>query len=153
MTVSCDAPEGNDSRPEVRLLADASTRFLHDLVRGKRVTLTDEGRSRERYGRVLAYFHLDDRTLVNAEIISGAGPARGSAGPLDGVAHASPVPQHDRTQGAGRALPSDIGHSKRREIRGDERLSLLTGGTTSTGGLVPRTSTDTGPYCVGVAHS
>ena len=60
--------ERDDPRPEVRVLADASRRLLRDLLQGKRVTLTDEGRLRDRCGRILAYIHPDDGTFVNAKI-------------------------------------------------------------------------------------
>jgi len=67
--IGVDAPEVNDPREEVQRVARESSAFLRRLAAGQVVRIEYEQRSRDRYGRLLAYLYLKDGRCVNAEII------------------------------------------------------------------------------------
>ncbi|MFZ2338815.1 MAG: thermonuclease family protein [Bacteroidales bacterium] len=65
-----DAPETRNSRNRVKAaFGDESTRYLIDLIAGKRVRLEYDIDTLDRYGRTLAYVYLEDGTFVNASVV------------------------------------------------------------------------------------
>ena len=65
-----DAPETRNSRNKVKTaFGDESTRYLTDLIAGKRVSLEYDIDTLDRYGRTLAYVYLEDGTFVNASMV------------------------------------------------------------------------------------
>ena len=69
--IGVDTPESVHPNKPVEHFGKESSAFLRRLATGRRVVLRDdpEARNRDRYGRLLRYVFLEDRTLVNAEII------------------------------------------------------------------------------------
>ncbi|MFH1799417.1 MAG: thermonuclease family protein [Candidatus Omnitrophota bacterium] len=59
---------GQDSKEIIRMGKEAAA-FTRKLVQGKNVTLEFDVRKRDKYGRLLAYVYLEDKTFVNAEIM------------------------------------------------------------------------------------
>ena len=65
-----DAPETRNSRNKVKTaFGDESTRYLTDLIAGKRVRLEYDIDTLDQYGRTLAYVYLEDGTFVNASMV------------------------------------------------------------------------------------
>lgn len=65
-----DAPETRNSRNKVKdAFGDKSTRYLTDLIAGKRVRLEYDIDTLDQYGRTLAYVYLGDGTFVNASMV------------------------------------------------------------------------------------
>lgn len=62
--IGMDTPEMSPREP----WAEEATAANRELVEGEMVTLTLDVERRDRYGRLLAYVHVDD-TFVNAELV------------------------------------------------------------------------------------
>ena len=67
--IGVDAPESKHPRKAVQRFGRESAAFLTRLVEGRTVTIEYDQRTRDRWGRVLAYLRLRDGRSVNAEII------------------------------------------------------------------------------------
>ena len=67
--IGIDTPEMNDSRPDVRALAEEATLVNKNLVDGKVVELEKDVSETDRYGRLLRYVYVGD-TFVNAELVA-----------------------------------------------------------------------------------
>lgn len=80
--IGIDTPEMHDSdklyRDSARTKQDTETikelgirayKFTKSLIEGKRVSLEFDVEKYDRYGRLLAYVYLKDKTFVNAKII------------------------------------------------------------------------------------
>lgn len=68
--IGIDSPEPRSvyGRPPEPFGTEAS-QVMEDLIRGHRVRLEYDLDPYDRYGRTLAYVHLDDGTFVNAEMV------------------------------------------------------------------------------------
>lgn len=65
-----DTPETAQSRREAMYFGPEASAFTKSLVEGRRVRLVLTGRSRDKYGRLLAYVYLADRDLMlNEELL------------------------------------------------------------------------------------
>ena len=67
--IGVDTPESVDPRRPVEFFGKEASAFTKRLVEGKPVRLEYDWERTDRYGRTLAYVHLQDGTFVNAEII------------------------------------------------------------------------------------
>ena len=67
--IGIDTPEMNDSRPDVRALAEEATLVNKNLVDGKVVELEKDVSETDRYVRLLRYVYVGD-TFVNAELVA-----------------------------------------------------------------------------------
>lgn len=67
--IGMDTPEMNDSRPDVRALAEEATLVNKNLVDGKVVELEKDVSETDRYGRLLRYVYVGD-VFVNAELVA-----------------------------------------------------------------------------------
>lgn len=67
--IGVDTPESVDPRRPVERFGQEASAFLRRIAEGKRVRLAFDQERKDRYGRTLAYVHLEDGTLVNGEII------------------------------------------------------------------------------------
>jgi micrococcal nuclease len=67
--IGVDTPESVDRRRPVEYYGKEASAFTRRLAEGKRVRLAFDQQRKDRYGRTLAYVHLEDGTLLNAEII------------------------------------------------------------------------------------
>ena len=66
-----DAPESVDPRKPVEHFGPEAAVFVRDAVAGKPVTLRlDAARTRDKYGRLLAYVILADGTNLNEQIVA-----------------------------------------------------------------------------------
>lgn len=66
--IGIDAPELNDKRPELRILAEAAAIYNRELVEGKTVRLERDMSESDKYRRLLRYVYVDD-VFVNAELV------------------------------------------------------------------------------------
>ncbi|MFC1577193.1 thermonuclease family protein [Candidatus Omnitrophota bacterium] len=64
-----NSPDITHNSEAIRNLAERSLAFTKKMCAGKRVRLEFDGRSVDKFGRVLAYVYLEDGTFLNAEII------------------------------------------------------------------------------------
>lgn len=67
--IGVDTPETVDPRRPVERFGREASAFTKRLLEGRRVRLEYDRERTDRYGRTLAYVHLPDGTLANAEII------------------------------------------------------------------------------------
>ncbi len=67
--IGVDTPETVDPRRPVEFFGREASAFTKRMLDGKRVRLEYDWERTDKYGRTLAYVHLPDGTLVNAEII------------------------------------------------------------------------------------
>jgi micrococcal nuclease len=67
--IGIDTPEMNDSRPDIRALADEATLVNKNLVDGKVVELEKDVSETDRYGRLLRYVFVGD-VFVNAKLVA-----------------------------------------------------------------------------------
>jgi micrococcal nuclease len=67
--IGVDTPEKDDRRDDVRQLARQATSFTRQRVAGRRVRLEYDQTRHDRYGRTLAYVHVEGGSMLNAEII------------------------------------------------------------------------------------
>jgi len=67
--IGIDAPEPDDSRETVQILAENSYKFVKSTVEGKRVRLEYDQNRTDVYDRTLAYVFLEDGVFLNALII------------------------------------------------------------------------------------
>jgi micrococcal nuclease len=67
--IGVDTPESVDPRRPVEYYGKEASAFLRRMAEGKRVRLSFDQERKDRYGRTLAYVHLADGSLLNAEII------------------------------------------------------------------------------------
>lgn len=67
--IGVDTPESKHPRRAVEPFAREAADFLTRLALGRDVRLEYDQTIRDRYGRLLAYLHLADGRVVNAEII------------------------------------------------------------------------------------
>jgi len=67
--IGVDTPERDDRREDVRQLARQATTFTRERVAGRRVRLEYDQTRHDRYGRTLAYVHVEGGSMLNAEII------------------------------------------------------------------------------------
>jgi micrococcal nuclease len=67
--IGVDTPESVDPRKPVERFALEASRFLKQLLTGKRVRVEYDQARYDRYHRTLAYLFLPDGTFVNEEII------------------------------------------------------------------------------------
>ncbi|MGZ5375083.1 MAG: thermonuclease family protein [Solirubrobacterales bacterium] len=74
--IGIDTPETVDPDEPVQCFGPQASAFTHRLLEGRRVELEFDAERRDRYGRLLAYVHLDGH-LVNAMLAR-----RGLARPL-----------------------------------------------------------------------
>jgi micrococcal nuclease len=67
--IGVDTPESKHPlKPVERFSTEAAT-FLRQLAHGQIVRIEYDQTTRDRYGRLLAYLHLEDGRCLNAEII------------------------------------------------------------------------------------
>ena len=67
--IGVDTPETVSTRRPVEFFGREASAFTKRLLEGRRVRLEYDWERTDRYGRTLAYVHLADGTLANAEII------------------------------------------------------------------------------------
>ena len=67
--IGVNTPESVDPRRPVEHFGKEASAFTRRLAEGKRARLEYDQERRDRYGRTLAYVHLEDGTFLNAEII------------------------------------------------------------------------------------
>ena len=67
--IGVDTPESVDPRRPSEPFGEEAAGFTRRLAEGKSVRLESGDEARDAYGRSLAYIHLPDGTLLNAEII------------------------------------------------------------------------------------
>ncbi len=67
--IGVDTPEKDDRRDDVRQLARQATSFTRQQVAGRRVRLEYDQTRHDKYGRTLAYVHVEGGSMLNAEII------------------------------------------------------------------------------------
>jgi micrococcal nuclease len=67
--IGVDTPETVHPSKPVEYFGKEASEFTHKKVEGKRVRLEYDWRSRDKYGRLLAYVYIEDGTFLNAEII------------------------------------------------------------------------------------
>jgi micrococcal nuclease len=67
--IGVDTPESVDPRRPVEHFGKEASAFLRRMAEGKRVRLAFDQERKDRYGRTLAYVHLEDGSLLNGEII------------------------------------------------------------------------------------
>lgn len=67
--IGVNAPESVDPRRPVEWLGKEAAEFTRRLAEGKTVRLEYDEELRDPYGRTLAYIHVPDGMLLNAEII------------------------------------------------------------------------------------
>jgi micrococcal nuclease len=70
--IGVDTPETVHPRKPVERFATEASAFTKELAEGKTVRLQPDPQctDRDKYGRLLRYVWLDDKTLLNGEIIS-----------------------------------------------------------------------------------
>ncbi len=78
--IGVDTPETRHPRKPVEYYGEDASRFLKNLIQGKRVRIRFGRQRWDRYGRLQVYVFLADGRLVNAMLIS------------EGYARASPYP-------------------------------------------------------------
>ena len=67
--LDADARESNRDKETIKALGERASKFTKELCEGKKVWLEYGQEKSDRYGRTLAYLHLEDGTVVNEEII------------------------------------------------------------------------------------
>lgn len=67
--IGVDTPETVHPRCPPQFFGREAAAFTRGLALGRRARLDFDGPRRDRYGRTLAYVHLDDGGFLNAEII------------------------------------------------------------------------------------
>jgi micrococcal nuclease len=67
--IGVNTPESVDPRRPVEYFGKEASAFTRRLAQGKRARLEYDRERQDRYGRTLAYVHLEDGTFLNAEII------------------------------------------------------------------------------------
>ena len=64
-----DAQRSGQDKKTIRELGELASRFTQSLCEGKRCWLEYDTQAKDKYGRTLAYVHLEGGTVVNEEII------------------------------------------------------------------------------------
>jgi len=67
--IGMDTPEMDDSRPDVRALAEEATYINRGMVEGITVELEKDVSETDKYGRLLRYVYIGN-TFVNAELVA-----------------------------------------------------------------------------------
>jgi endonuclease YncB( thermonuclease family) len=67
--IGVNTPESVDPRRPVEYFGKEAAEFTRRMVEGGKVRLEFDDQTRDDYGRTLAYVHLSDGTLLNAELI------------------------------------------------------------------------------------
>ncbi len=67
--IGVDTPETVDLRRPVQRFGKEASAFTKRMVEGKKVRLEYDRDRKDRFGRTLAYVHLEDGTFLNAEIV------------------------------------------------------------------------------------
>ena len=67
--IGVDTPETVDPRRPVECFGKEASAFTTRLLEGQHVRLEYDQERTDRYGRTLAYVHLEDGTFANAEIV------------------------------------------------------------------------------------
>ena len=67
--IGVDTPESVDPRRPVERFGKEASDFTKRMADGKKVRLDYDRDRKDRFGRTLAYVHLEDGTFLNAEIV------------------------------------------------------------------------------------
>ena len=67
--IGVDTPESKHPLKPVERFSKEASAFLRELAQGQVVRIEYDQTTRDRYGRLLAYLHLEDGRCLNAEII------------------------------------------------------------------------------------
>jgi micrococcal nuclease len=67
--IGVDTPESVDPRRPIQWYGKEAAAYARSLLQGRRVRLEPDAEPRDRYGRTLAYLHLEDGTFVNQRLV------------------------------------------------------------------------------------
>lgn len=67
--IGINTPESVDPRRPVQRFGKEASAYTAALLKGKRVRVEHDVEKRDRYGRTLAYLHLEDGTFVNLRLV------------------------------------------------------------------------------------
>jgi len=67
--IGINTPESVDPRRPVQWYGKEASAYTAGLLRGRRVRVEHDVERKDRYGRTLAYLHLEDGTFVNLRLV------------------------------------------------------------------------------------